>query len=203
MTHHCTHVCVASGENFHSQGSSWHLHYVNLKPKDRPSFKSSMSLIIDFINLSILKKLLCFSPISHIRDTSVMLGCRIPVFYSEFSAKYLKTLEICQLQARESFISTSKFSQEGLCSRCQRRAQGGKDRVEQGAGMNDFKPLGELRADPVPMKSFSIVSLHKMFGSKPAVRLGCFCARLLLRGQCMTAALHIQNKELQKFFPPL
>lgn len=159
-----------------------------------------MSLIIDFINLSILKKLLCFSPISHIRGTSVMSGCRIPVFYSEFSAKYLKTLEICQLQARESFISTSKFSQEGLCSGCQRRAQGGKDRVEQGAGMNDFKPLGELRADPVPMKSFSIVSLHKMFGSKPAVRLGCFCARLLLRGQCMTAALHIQNKELQKFF---
>lgn len=52
--------------------------------------------------------------------------------------------------------------------------------MEQGARMNDFKPVGELRADPVPMKSFSIVSLHKMFGCKPTAKLGCFCARLLV-----------------------
>lgn len=58
--------------------------------------------------------------------------------------------------------------------------EGGKDREEQGARVNDFTPLGELRADPVPMKSFSIVSLHKMFGCKPTVKLGWFCARLLL-----------------------
>lgn len=66
--------------------------------------------------------------------------------------------------------------------------------------MNDFKPLGELRADPLPMKSFSIVSLYKMFDCKPRGKLGWFCARLLLSGQYMTAALHIQNKELQIYY---
>ena len=52
--------------------------------------------------------------------------------------------------------------------------------MEQGPRVNVFKPLGELRADPVPVRSFSIVRLHKMFGCKPAVKLGCFCARLVL-----------------------
>lgn len=70
----------------------------------------------------------------------------------------------------------------------------------EGACANDFKPLGELRADPVPMKSFSIVSLYKMFDCKPRRKLGWFCARLLLSRQCKTAALHIQNKELQIHF---
>lgn len=52
--------------------------------------------------------------------------------------------------------------------------------MEERACVNDIKPLGELRADPVPVKSFSIVSLLKMFGCKPIAKLGCFCARLLL-----------------------
>lgn len=52
--------------------------------------------------------------------------------------------------------------------------------MEQKARVNDFMPPGELRADPVPMKSVSIVSLHKMFGCKPTAKLSCFCARLLL-----------------------
>lgn len=72
--------------------------------------------------------------------------------------------------------------------------------MEEGACVNDFKPLGELRADPVPMKSFSIVSQYKMFDCKPRGKLGWFCARLLLSGQCYTASLHIQNKELQIYF---
>lgn len=100
---------------------------------------------------------------------------------------------------RKLFINI-RFSQDGLYSGCQWRAQGGKDRVEEGACVNDFKPLGELRADPVPMKSFSIVSLYKMFDCKPRGKLGWFCARLLLSGQCKMAALHIENKELQIHF---
>lgn len=107
----------------------------------------------------------------------IMWGLRIPVFRPEVLANYTGNLLVVGKRALHLNI---EFSQEGLCSGCQRKAQGGKDELERGARVNDFKPLGELRADPVPMKSSSIVSLYKMFGCKPTAKLGCFCARLLL-----------------------
>lgn len=73
--------------------------------------------------------------------------------------------------------------------------------MEQVARVNDFKPLGELRADPVPMKSFSIFGLQKMLGCKPTVKLGWFCARLLRRGQCTTFPLaHTEQRTTESLF---
>lgn len=38
-----------------------------------------------------------------------MFGLRIPIFHTEVSARYLKALKICQLLARENFISLSNL----------------------------------------------------------------------------------------------
>lgn len=113
---------------------------------------------------------------------------------------YLKICGNCQLQGeRESFEqiqnSVSRISVLNLNERGQER----KDQVGLGDRVNDSKPLDGLRMDPVPVKSFVIVSLHKTFVCKPARDLVFFCARLL-KGQCVTVTLQMQNKELRILF---
>lgn len=53
---------------------------------------------------------------------------------------------------------------------------------------------------PCLWNHFLLLACNKMFDCKPRGKLGWFCARPLLSGQCKTAALHIQNKELQIHF---